>query len=109
MNFEGNILLLLTRLREDVLPNAASKMRFTVKRIKADIIFSLLNIEGDQSQRETETIAAVLNLTDQAKSAVFQTFFINTLYGGRENAGAERPITIERACFSTYGVAGSAL
>ena len=75
----------------------------------SNTIFSLLNVVGARAQRETETIAAVLNLTDQAKSAVFQTFFFNTLYGGRENAGAERPITIKRACFSTHGVAGSAL
>jgi hypothetical protein len=96
-------------LREDVLPKAASKMRFTVKRIKADIIFSLLNVEGGRSQHGTEVIATVLILTDQAKSAGSHSLFFSSPCQGKEKAFVELLITTERACFSTHGVAGSAL
>ncbi len=74
-----------------------------------DVIFSLLCIEGGRSQLGTEVIATVLDLTDQVKSAAFQPLFFNSPCVGRENASAEWPITIKRACFSTHGVAGSAL
>ena len=74
----------------------------------SNTIFSLLCIEGSRSQLGTEVIAMALNLTDQAKSAGFQTLFFNSPCEGREKTFAELLITIKRACFSTHGVAGSA-